>query len=221
MLVAAGPVHGGCPPPAGAAAGNAAMTTGRQGSLLLARHRRLLAVIAFLGLLVAAFGIFGADEHFSPETIQQGLLRHPVWGLLIYVGLFALGNLLQVPGWLFLAAAVVALGPAHGGAVAYLAAATACVATFLIVRQIGGDALREFHQPWARRLFAQLDASPELAVAGLRLMFQTMPALNVALGLSGIPFRAYLSGTLLGLPLPITAYCLFFDQIARLLGRGS
>ncbi len=95
MPVSAGPVRCGCPPPpAGAAAGDAAMTTGRQGSLLLARHRRLLAVIAFLGLLVAAFGIFGADEHFSPETIQQGLLRHPVWGLLIYVGLFAIGNLL-------------------------------------------------------------------------------------------------------------------------------
>jgi len=197
------------------------MTAGRQGSLLLARHGRLLAVIAFLGLLVAAFGMFGADEHFSPETIQQGLLRHPVWGFLIYVGLFALGNLLQVPGWLFLAAAVVALGPAHGGVVTYLAAVTACAATFLVVRQIGGDALREFHQPWARRLFAQLDSAPELAVAGLRLMFQTMPALNVALGLSGIPFRPSLRAPLLGLPLPIAAYCLFFDQIVRILGSGS
>jgi uncharacterized membrane protein YdjX (TVP38/TMEM64 family) len=35
--------------------------------------------------------------------------------------------------------------------VTYLAAATACVATFLVVRRIGGDALREFHQPWALR----------------------------------------------------------------------
>lgn len=52
-------------------------------------------------------------------------------------------------------------------------------------------------------------------------MFQTMPALNFALGLSGIHFRAYLAGTLLGLPFPIAVYCLFFDQIARLVGSGG
>ena len=203
------------------AAGAAAVTAGQHGRALLVRHGRLLAVFAFLTLLVAGFALLGAGEHFSVEAIRQRLLLHPVWGFLIYVGLFALGNLLQVPGWLFLAAAVVALGPATGGVLTYLAAATACAATFLVVRRIGGNALREFRQPWARWLFAQLDSSPELAVAGLRLMFQTMPALNVALGLSGIPFRAYLSGTLLGLPLPSAVYCLFFDQIARILGSGG
>jgi len=49
-------------------------------------------------------------------------------------------------------------------------------------------------------------------------MFQTLPALNVALALSGVRFRAYLAGTLLGLPLPIALYCLFFEQIARIMG---
>ena len=48
-------------------------------------------------------------------------------------------------------------------------------------------------------------------------MFQTVPALNYTLALSGVPFRAYLIGTLLGLPLPIALYCLFFDYLARTL----
>jgi uncharacterized membrane protein YdjX (TVP38/TMEM64 family) len=48
------------------------------------------------------------------------------------------------------------------------------------------------------------------------MLFQTLPALNYALALSGVRFRTYAAGTLLGLPLPIMAYCLFFDYLALL-----
>jgi uncharacterized membrane protein YdjX (TVP38/TMEM64 family) len=49
------------------------------------------------------------------------------------------------------------------------------------------------------------------------MLFQTLPALNVALALSGVRLRTYLVGTLLGLPLPIALYCLFFDSLAKAL----
>ena len=63
----------------------------------------------------------------------------------------------------------------------------------------------------------RLDAQPIRSVVLLRVLFQTVPALNYALALSGIRFRQYLTGTLLGLPLPILLYCLFFDYLARAL----
>lgn len=49
------------------------------------------------------------------------------------------------------------------------------------------------------------------------MMFQTLPALNYAPAMSGVRFRTYLLGTLLGLPLPIVLYYLFFDTLAQLL----
>jgi uncharacterized membrane protein YdjX (TVP38/TMEM64 family) len=45
--------------------------------------------------------------------------------------------------------------------------------------------------------------------------FQTAPPLNYALAMSGIKFRRYLLGTLLGLPPPIFLYCVFFDCLAQ------
>jgi len=36
-----------------------------------------------------------------------------------------------------------------------------------------------------------------------------------SLTLSGVRFRHYLPGTLLGLPLPIAVYCIFFDALAK------
>lgn len=185
---------------------------------LLSRHGRLLAVFAFLALLFGSVALLGLGELFSLAAIRDKLLMHPASGFVIFVALFSLGNLLLVPGWIFLAAAVLALGPVNGGIITWLGASTACAVTFLIVRQIGGNALREFDQPIVKRAFARIDARPIASVAALRLMFQTLPALNAALALSGVHFYPYMVGTLLGLPLPITVYCLFFDQFTRILG---
>jgi uncharacterized membrane protein YdjX (TVP38/TMEM64 family) len=49
------------------------------------------------------------------------------------------------------------------------------------------------------------------------MLFQTVPALNYTLAMSGIRFRDYLIGTLLGLPIPIALYCVFFDYLAKVL----
>ena len=75
--------------------------------------------------------------------MQQKILANRLEGLLVFVLLFSLGNLIQIPGWLFLAAAVLTLGREMGGIATYVAASISCVATFLIIRFVGGDALRQ------------------------------------------------------------------------------
>jgi uncharacterized membrane protein YdjX (TVP38/TMEM64 family) len=126
--------------------------------------------------------------------------------LLLFVLLFSLGNRIQIPGWLFLAAAVLTLGRTWGGVVTYVAAVTSCALTFVTIRSIDNRI--------AVRILSQLDRHPIRSVALLRMLFQTAPPLNYALALSGIGWRPYLAGTLLGLPLPIAAYCIFFDLLA-------
>ena len=180
-------------------------------------HLRLIAVVLFLVVLWAAFELSGLRDHFSLAFLQQQLHKHQIIGLLTFVLLFALGNLIQIPGWLFMVAAVLTLGRTWGGLATYIAACASSISTFLAIRMIGGDALRELKHKTAQRILARLDAHPLYSVVLLRVLFQTLPALNYALALSGIRFRHYLIGTLLGMPLPIIVYCVFFDQLARLL----
>jgi uncharacterized membrane protein YdjX (TVP38/TMEM64 family) len=99
----------------------------------------------------------------------------------------------------------------------YVAACLSCITTFVVIRLVGADALREFNGRLSTRIFARLDAHPLQSVLLLRLLFQTVPALNYVLALSGIRFRDYLLGTLLGLPLPILLYCIFIESLARVL----
>jgi len=178
------------------------------------RYKRLLGVGLFLAILVAIFEVSGLRDHFNLAFMRQIILQHQVGGLLLFVALFSLGNLIQIPGWIFLAAAVLTLGRLWGGIVTYIAAVTSCLFTFLTIRALGGDVLRLLTNRVAIRILRELDAHPIGCVALLRILFQTVPALNYALAMSGIKLRSYLIGTLVGLPVPIALYCVFFDALA-------
>ncbi len=183
----------------------------------LRRHQRLLGVLLFLAVLALVFSLSGLRGHLNLAYVREQLEGHPVQGFFIFLLLFVLGNLVQIPGWLFLAAAVLALGQGMGCVVTYVAACVSCVLTFLLVRWLGGDALRALPGRWLLKTLEQLDAHPLRSTFIARVLFQTLPALNYALAMSGMRFRAYCLGTMLGLILPLMAYCYFFEHLARLM----
>lgn len=175
-------------------------------------------VLLFAAMLLASAEGLGLRDAGNVAALRDVLTAHRVLGFGAYVLLFALGNLAQIPGWLFLAAAVWAFGALWGGVITYVAAVLSCLLACGVVQRIGGSALREIRHPLARRLFAGLDAHPLRGIVLLRLIFQTAPALNYTLGLAGVRWRDNLLGTLLGLPIPIALYCVFFDALERLAG---
>ncbi|EKF74323.1 hypothetical protein A11A3_08990 [Alcanivorax hongdengensis A-11-3] len=186
-------------------------------SSFVSRYKRLLLVLAMLVLLALVMEVTGLREQLSLAFLRDLLQHNPVSGVLIFIVIFMLGNLVQLPGWIFLAAAILALGTVEGGLVTYVAACLSCLVTFVVVRGLGGQALEQIDKPLARRILDRLDSHPVRSVALLRLLFQTMPALNYTLALTGVRLREYMIGTLVGLPLPLLLYCLFFDRIARVM----
>ena len=179
------------------------------------KYQRLLSVVLFLIVLFAVFELSGLRAHFNLQFLQQLIIEHQLSGLIIFILLFSLGNLIQIPGWIFLAAAVLALGPVMGGFATYMAAIVSCVMTFLVIRFVGGDVLRKLDNKIIKRILSHLDERPILSIIFARTLFQTAPPLNYALAMSGIKFREYLAGTLLGLPFPIFIYCVFFDSVEQ------
>jgi len=181
------------------------------------RFRRLILLLAFAMVLVLLYRASGLHEEFSLEYLRVELTDNRLRGLLLFVGLFALGNLLHIPGLLFLAAAVLAMGKLWGGLITYVAAVFSCGFTFLIVRAVGGNGLRLLNNKLTRAIFSHLDQRPASSVFLLRHAFITSPTLNYSLALSGIGFWPYLLGTALGLPIPLLLCCLLFDQLSSVL----
>ena len=95
---------------------------------LVLRYKRLLGVLLFLATLLAIFELSGLRDHFSLEFLKRRILDNEFTGLVIFVLLFSLGNLIQIPGWIFLAAAVLTLGEVMGGVATFVAASISCPA---------------------------------------------------------------------------------------------
>ncbi|HEY2748091.1 MAG TPA: VTT domain-containing protein [Polyangia bacterium] len=167
-----------------------------------------------VALLVVRYATsFGASLSM---TRVRDLVQHAgALGVAIFFVAFAVGELLHVPGLVFVAAAVMTWGRVAGGTTAYAAAIGSVALSFVVVRAIGGQPLAELRWRWLQRILARLDQRPIVTVALLRVLLWLAPALNYALALSRVRFVDYLVGSALGLIPPIVAMTLFLDYLMR------
>lgn len=180
------------------------------GRRLHARHRILVLAIVAGAIFVAAHAT-GIDRSLTPEHLRALLAGAGVFGVLLFVVVFSVGLLAQLPGLLFIAVAVLAYGRTMGALVALGGAAVAISVSFFVVRRFGGSALAEIESPLLGRLLSQLDTQPLRSVIVLRAIFGVAPFLNYALALSSLGFRDYIIGSIIGMAAPITIAAVLLD----------
>ena len=176
--------------------------------------RRLLLPLLVVSVIWIAASTTGLTWYFTSESIRTWLAGDGRWGVAAFTLLFAVGQLLRVPSFVFVAAAVAVYGLYAGVLVGLLGALVSATVSFSVVRAFAGHALAELRLPLLHRLLSVIDDRPIMAVALLRLIFQTAPPLNYALAMTAVRWRDHLIGSLLGLPLPVTAMAFFFDWLA-------
>jgi uncharacterized membrane protein YdjX (TVP38/TMEM64 family) len=174
--------------------------------------RPLLVVVLFAGSWAVGEAT-GVTDHLTQDGIRALVAEAGVWGALVYVAVFTIGELVHVPGIVFVAAAAVAFGGVHGFLLALAAAVVSVSTSFFVVRAVGGRALTTVERPWVVKMLARLDARPIRTIAILRLVLWLAPPLNYALAMTSVSFRDYLIGSVLGLGPPVLAMYLLFDVI--------
>jgi uncharacterized membrane protein YdjX (TVP38/TMEM64 family) len=166
-----------------------------------------------LALLLVSLGLlawtFDLHTRVTRDAIRE--LAGGPGGRALFVAAFCVGELLHLPGLLFVAAAVLVWGPVEGGAFAFAAGLLSLSVAFALTRLVGGQPLGVVQRPWVRRLLEKLDRRPVLTVAALRAVLAFAPPLNVALALTSLRFRDYLVGSALGLVPPVALVALFVD----------
>lgn len=172
---------------------------------------RIGALIAlFVGSAIAV-KVTGISDDLTRESIQEMMQGAGLLGLLAFLGVFAVGELLHVPGLVFVAAAIVAYGQLVGGFAGYLGALVSVSVSFVVVRVVGGQPLADVKRPFLKKWLDRLDAKPIRSVAVLRLILWMAPPLNYALAMSNLRFREYLIGSAIGLVIPITIVAVLFE----------
>ena len=153
----------------------------------------------------------GLAYYFDKDRLRKAVENAGYWGVALYVAIFAIGELLHVPGMVFVAAGVFAYGKWVGGALAIAGALFSVTVSFWVVRIVGGQALKQVRWKRMRQLLDKLDEKPIRVVAMLRILFWLAPAVNYALAMSSVRFRDFLIGTVLGLPPILIAAIVFLD----------
>jgi len=176
---------------------------------------RLGILFAMAVALYVAGEVSGVTKDLSVDRIRALVEGAGPWGFVIYVGLFIAGGLLNVPGMLFVGAAVLAWGQPLGFAAAHVAALASVSTTFVLGRTIGGRAFAEVENPRMKRLLGKLEAQPIAIVVALRTVFGIAPPLNYALSLSRIRFLHYVIGSALGLIVPNLVASFVFNWLLK------
>lgn len=186
-----------------------------------ASRTKWLRIGALAALTIATIAIAkatGVADELTRERIQEMMQGLGALGFLAYLAVFAVGELIHVPGMVFVAAAILAYGPALGFGAGMVGALVSLSITFFVVRTVGGQPLGEVKRPLLKRVLSHLDERPVITIAVLRVLVQLLPALNYALAMSKVRFRDYLAGSLLGLAPVIAVFALAFEWIAANLG---
>lgn len=173
----------------------------------------LLAAVVITLVVVRYTTSFGAS--LSTAHIRDLVQHAGAAGIALFILAFCVGELLHVPGLVFVGAAVLAWGRLAGAVAAYVAALVALSVSFAVVRAIGGQPLGEIRQPRLRAVLARLEQRPIATVAVLRLFLLLAPALNYALALSPVRYGDYLAGSAIGLVIPVAAASTLLEYLLR------
>lgn len=171
-----------------------------------------LLVVLMAGLWVLG-EMSGLTDDFDVERIRETVTNAGVLGVVVYVGIFAAGELVHIPGIVFVAAGLISWGKMLGFPIALGASVVSVSVSFLVVRTVGGRALARIERPILRRILDRLDDRPIRTVVVLRLLLFLAPPLNYALAMTNVRFRDYVVGSALGLVLPLLCVTLLFDWV--------
>jgi uncharacterized membrane protein YdjX (TVP38/TMEM64 family) len=179
--------------------------------------RRWPRLVALAALLLATWAVAHAtgltEQLGTKEAVRDLVRRLGPAGVVGFVGLFAVGELLHVPGLVFVGAAVLVWGPVVGGAIAGVGALVSLVTSFVVVRAVGGKPLGDVKGGLAGRLLANLERHPVRTIALARAVLILSPPVTYALALSGVRFRDYLLGSAVGLVPPMIVAAVIFDRM--------
>ncbi len=158
--------------------------------------------VALLIAIVAAVWIggwaSGLHENFSIEQLRRTIQSTGPVGILAFLGLFCIGQVAQISGHPFIAAAVLAFGWWQGAILSVLGGTLGAILSFALARKVGGD-VRDVQRPLLQRILATLDRAPKRTITLARVIFMTAPPLATAFALSGVRHRDHAVATLLGL----------------------
>ena len=162
---------------------------------------RLLLLAAFLIGVYAIGKMTGFTHELTVDGIRESMRQAGVAGFFVFVATFSVGQLLYIPGFVFVMVAGLAYGPFWGAIASLIAANISVAVSFWIVRSIGGQPLKDLRikKPFLQKPLDHLEDRPIRSMIIIRLFLWAIPPVNYTLAMSGVSFRDYMIAAAIGM----------------------
>ncbi len=178
----------------------------------------LLIVFVITAILIARFTPL--REYLAVEKLGHFLETAGPWASVAFIGIYAAGVCLFIPGTLLTTAGAAIFGPYYGFVYVWFGAMIGASLAFLIGRYLGrdfaasliGDKLKKYDDAIARNGFA--------TVLYLRLVYFPFTPMNFGMGLTRVGFRDYFFGTALGIVVGTFIFTFFVGTLKDVWSSG-
>jgi uncharacterized membrane protein YdjX (TVP38/TMEM64 family) len=183
----------------------------------------LIKMAAFLVFIIAAIVIIRftpVRDYLTAEQLGAFLNSLGLWAPLVYIGIYAAGVCLFLPGTLLTGLGAAIFGPYWGFLYVWIAAMLGASAAFFIGRTMAreyaasliGDRLKKYDDAIERNGFA--------TVLYLRLVYFPFTPMNFGMGITKVRFKDYFMGTALGIIVGTFIFTFFIGTLKDVWASG-
>ena len=153
----------------------------------------------FILAAVALIRLTPVMTYLSPESLGALLEKAGFWAPLAFIGVYAAGVCLFVPGSLLTGLGAAIFGPYWGFLWVWIGAMIGAGAAFFIGRTLGREFVASLVGGKLQKYDDAIERNGFATVLYLRLVYFPFTPMNFGMGLTKVRFRDYLSGTGLGI----------------------
>jgi uncharacterized membrane protein YdjX (TVP38/TMEM64 family) len=178
-------------------------------------------LVAFIAAAIALVRFSALKDHLTAEGLGRFLASAGLWAPVVFIGIYAVGVCLFVPGSILTGIGAVIFGAYWGFVYVWVGAMIGASVAFLIGRTLGrefaaslvGDRLRKYDDTIERNGFA--------TVLYLRLIYFPFTPMNFGMGLTKVNFRDYFFGTGLGILVGTFIFTFFIGNLREIWASGN
>ena len=191
---------------------------------MTAKRKAILKIVVLACFIAGAIALVRHTPikgYLTPDSLGTFLERAGFWAPLVYMLVYAAGVCLFIPGTLLTGLGAAIFGPYWGFLWVWFGAMLGASAAFFIGRTLGrefaasliGDKLKKYDEAIERKGFA--------TVLYLRLIYFPFTPMNFGMGLTGVRFWDYFSGTGLGIIVGTFIFTFFIGTVKDVWASGD
>jgi uncharacterized membrane protein YdjX (TVP38/TMEM64 family) len=193
-----------------------ATTPSRKKSIIKA-----IVFVVFILIAVALFRFSPVKEVFSLTVLKDFVASSGIWGPLVFIGIYAIGISIFVPGTVLTAAGAVLFGTLYGFIYNEVAAMIGASASFFIGRYLGRDFVASLIGDRLKKYDDNIEKHGFATVLYLRLVFFPFVPMNFGMGLTKVRFSDFFWGTLFGIIAGGFILTFFFATLSDVMISGE